>query len=599
MREFSVPSAITVGDRENLTDAIFVHASSDPDRALFRRPSSGQWRDVSAATFAADVTGVAKGLLAAGVAAGERVALLCSTRYEWTLLDYAIWCAGAVTVPIYESSSALQVQWILEDSGAVGIVVETDAHAATVASVRAQCPAVLQVWQIDGVEPAVASLTHAGTGQTDDGVGERRSGLGADDLATMIYTSGTTGRPKGCELTHRNLLFEVRSATAAFPGMINPGETNLCFLPMAHVFARAIAVAAVESGVVLGHSGNIKNLLDDLAAFSPTFLLAVPRVFEKVYNGARQKAHAGGRATTVIFDAADATAVAYSEALDSGRPGLGLRARHAVFDKLVYAKLRAAVGGRCTASVAGGAPLGARLGHFFRGVGLPVYEGYGLTETSAAITANTPAHQRIGTVGRPLEGCAVRIAEDSEVLVRGGMVFSGYWRNPVATAESFVDGWFRTGDLGSLDADGFLTITGRKKDIIVTAGGKNVAPAVLEDKLRSNPLISQCMVVGDQKPFIGALVTIDAEAFPTWLAAHDKPAGSAVADLVDDPDLRTTIDAAVAEANTAVSRAEAIKSYRILPVDFTEEGGEMTPTLKIKRAVVADHFADAIEAIYA
>ncbi len=596
MREFSVPSAITVGDRENLTNAVFAHASSDPDRPMFRRRSSGHWRDVSAATFAAEVTGMAKGLLAAGVGAGERVALLCSTRYEWTLLDYAIWCAGAVTVPIYESSSAAQVQWILEDSEAVGIVVETDAHAGTVDSVRAQCPALVHVWQIDGADPAVASLTTAGTGQTDDAVGERRSGLGADDLATLIYTSGTTGRPKGCELTHRNLLFEARSATRAFPGMIVPGETNLCFLPMAHVFARAIAVAAVESRVVLGHSGDVKNLLDDLAEFSPTFLLAVPRVFEKVYNGARQKAHAGGKGK--IFDAADATAVAFSEALESGRPGLVLRARHLVFDKLVYAKLRAAVGGRCTASVAGGAPLGARLGHFFRGVGLTVFEGYGLTETSAAITANTPAHQRIGTVGRPLEGCGVRIAEDSEILVRGDMVFRGYWHNPDATAESFVDGWFRTGDLGSLDGDGFLTITGRKKDIIVTAGGKNVAPAVLEDKLRSNPLISQCMVVGDKKPFIGALVTLDAEAFPAWLAAHDKPAGSAVADLVDDPDLRSAIDAAVAEANSVVSKAEAIKAYRILPVDFTEGGGEMTPTLKIKRKVVADHFADDIEAIY-
>lgn len=596
MREFSVPSAITVGDTENLTDAVFAHAESYPDGPLFRRRTAGHWRDVSAATFAAEVTGLSKGLIAAGIAPGERVALLCCTRYEWTLFDYAIWCAGAVTVPVYESSSAVQVQWILEDSAAVAIVVENDAQAGTVESVRDSCPDLSHVWQVDGADAAVASLTAGGAGESDDSVGERRAALGADDLATMIYTSGTTGRPKGCELTHHNLLFEARSATAAFPGMINPGETNLCFLPMAHVFARAIAVAAVEARVVLGHSGDIRGLLDDLAEFQPTFLLAVPRVFEKVYNGARQKAHSSGKGK--IFDLADATAVAWSEAQDTGGAGVLLRACHAVFDKLVYAKLRAAVGGRCTASVAGGAPLGARLGHFFRGVGLPVFEGYGLTETSAAITANSPAHQRIGTVGRPLEGCGVRIAEDGEILVRGDMVFGGYWNNPDATAESLVDGWFRTGDLGSLDADGFLTITGRKKDIIVTAGGKNVAPAVLEDKLRSNPLISQCMVVGDKKPFIGALVTIDEEAFPAWLAAHDKPAGSDVADLVDDADLRAAIDAAVAEANTVVSKAEAIKSYRILPVDFTEGGGEMTPTLKIKRNVVADHFADDIEAIY-
>lgn len=596
MREFSVPSAITVGDEENLTDAVFAHASSHPDGPLFRRRVAGLWRQVSARTFANEVTGLTKGLIAAGIAPGERVALLCSTRYEWTLFDYAIWCAGAVTVPVYESSSAAQVQWILEDSGAVAIVVENDAQAGAVESVREKCSALSHVWQIDGADAAVESLTAGGGGQRDDSVGERRSALGADDLATMIYTSGTTGRPKGCELTHRNLLFEARSATAAFPGMINPGETNLCFLPMAHVFARAIAVAAVEARVVLGHSGDIKNLLDDLAEFQPTFLLAVPRVFEKVYNGARQKAHAGGKGK--IFDLADATAVAWSEAQDTGGAGLLLRARHAVFDKLVYGKLRAAVGGRCTASVAGGAPLGARLGHFFRGVGLPVFEGYGLTETSAAITANTPTHQRIGSVGRPLQGCGVRIAEDDEILVRGDMVFSGYWHNPKATAETFVDGWFRTGDLGALDADGYLTITGRKKDIIVTAGGKNVAPAVLEDQLRSNPLISQCMVVGDRKPFIGALVTIDEEAFPAWLAAHDKPTGSVVADLVDDVDLRAAVDAAVAQANSVVSKAEAIKKYRILPVDFTEGGGEMTPTLKIKRTVVADHFAEEIKAIY-
>jgi long-chain acyl-CoA synthetase len=366
---------------------------------------------------------------------------------------------------------------------------------------------------------------------------------------------------------------------------------------MAHVFARVISVAALDGRVVIGHTADVKNLIEDLGEFRPTFLLAVPRVFEKVYNSARQKAHADGKGT--IFDAADATAVAWSEAQETGGAGLVLRLKHAVFDKLVYSKLRAALGGECTSAVAGGAPLGARLGHFFRGIGMPVYEGYGLTETSAAVTANTPAHQRMGTVGTPLTGCGVKIADDGEILLSGDVVFRGYWKNEAATAEALSGGWFHTGDIGSLDSDGFLSITGRKKEIIVTAGGKNVAPAVLEDKLRSHPLISQCMVVGDKQPFIGALITIDPDAFPAWLSRHGKPAGTSVADLLEDAELRAEIDAAVAEANTAVSKAEAIRKYRILPVDFTEQGGEMTPSLKIKRAVVADHFATDIDAIYA
>ena len=597
MREYSVPSTFSVSAEENLTDSVFSHAENFPSSPLFRRRLDGRWTDVTAAEFATQVTGVAKGLIAAGVAPGDRVGLLSATRYEWCLIDYAIWCVGGVTVPVYETSATEQVQWILDDSGAMGIVVEKPEHAATVASIRARCPSVQHVWQIDGPDGAVAALTAAGAGVDNLEIAQRRAGLGADDLATLIYTSGTTGRPKGCELTHRNLLAESRAAADVFADMIRPGQTNLCFLPMAHVFARAISVAGLEARVVIGHTADVKNLLGDLGEFKPTFLLAVPRVFEKIYNSSRQKAHAEGKGK--IFDAADATAVAWSQAQETGGAGLVLRLKHAVFDKLVYAKLRAAVGGRCTAAVAGGAPLGARLGHFFRGVGLPVYEGYGLTETSAAVTANTLGHQRMGTVGTPLTGCGVKIAEDGEILVTGDVVFRGYWRNESATAEALTDGWFHTGDIGSLDSDGFLSITGRKKEIIVTAGGKNVAPAVLEDKLRANPLISQCMVVGDRQPFIGALITIDPDAFPAWLVRHGKPKDTDVADLLEDADLRQEIDAAVAEANTVVSHAEAIKKYRILPVDFTEQGGEMTPSLKMKRTVVADHFAADIAAIYA
>jgi len=597
VREYSVPSTITVSAEENLTDSVFSHAEHFASAVLFRRRVDGRWTDVTAAEFAEQVTAVAKGFIAAGVQPGDRVGLLSATRYEWCLLDYAIWTAGAVTVPVYETSAADQVGWIIGDSGAVGMVVENADHAATVDSVRSACADLAHVWQIDApAAPAVAALTADGAEVSDATVLQRRHGVGADEVATLIYTSGTTGRPKGCELTHRNLLTESRSAAATFSDLISPGQTNLCFLPMAHVFARAISVAALDARVTIGHTADVKNLLGDLGEFHPTFLLAVPRVFEKVYNSARQKAHAEGKGK--IFDAADATAVAWSRAKDSGGPGLALRARHALFDRLVYTKLRAALGGQCTAAVAGGAPLGARLGHFFRGIGLPVYEGYGLTETSAAVTANTPRNQRMGTVGTPLTGCGVRIADDGEILLSGDVVFRGYWHNEAATAEALRDGWFHTGDLGSLDSDGFLSITGRKKEIIVTAGGKNVAPAVLEDKLRAHPLISQCMVVGDNKPFIGALVTIDSDAFPVWSSRHGKDSAAEVGDLVDDADLRAEIDRAVAEANTAVSHAEAIKKYRILPVDFTEQGGEMTPSLKIKRTVVADHFARDIAAIY-
>ncbi len=596
MRELSVPSTTTVTERENLTDVVFSHAEHFPAEPLFRRRVGGRWTEVSAREFAGEVLATAKGLVASGVRTGDRVALLSSTRYEWTLLDHAIWCAGGISVPVYESSSADQVRWILQDSGATAVVVEKASHAATVEQVREECPELTHVWRIEGDEPAVAALAATGAEVADDDVHARRREVGADDVATLIYTSGTTGRPKGCELTHRNLITESRTAASIFGDVMAPGQTNLCFLPLAHVLARAISIASLDARVVVGHSPDVKNLLADLADFQPTFLLAVPRVFEKVYNGARQKAHADGKGK--IFDAADAAAVAWSRAQDTGGPGIVLRAQHALFDKLVYGKLRAAVGGRCTAAVAGGAPLGERLGHFFRGIGLPVYEGYGLTETTAAITVNTPAHQRVGSVGRPMPGAAVRIAEDGEIVLHGDVVFRGYWRNEEATAESLVDGWFHTGDLGALDADGYLSVTGRKKELIVTAGGKNVAPAVLEDQLRSHPLVSQCMVVGDQRPFIGALVTIDEEAFPAWLERHGHDAGTAVGTMLDDAELRAEIDAAVAEANTAVSRAEGIKAYRILPVDFTEDGGEMTPSLKIKRAVVAEHFADDIDAIY-
>ncbi|MFN2478416.1 MAG: long-chain fatty acid--CoA ligase [Pseudonocardiaceae bacterium] len=603
MREFTVPATTTVDDEESLTDAVWANAERFADSASFRRRIDGGWIDVTAREFAGQVTAVAKGLIAAGIQRGDRIALMSKTRYEWTLLDYAIWAAGGSTVPIYETSSAEQVEWILSDSGAKAAVVESPAHREMVQGSidRLGEPALL--WQIDPMTSndqagaAIDQLTALGAEVSDTAMRERAATVGAEDLATLIYTSGTTGRPKGCEITHRNLLAVTRSAVGEFPGLMQPANSVLLFLPLAHVLARIIQCCCVYGRITLGHTPDVKNLVAELADFRPTFVLAVPRVFEKVYNSARQKAHAEGRGR--IFDIAAATAVEWSRTQEGGGAGLALRAKHALFDQLVYSKLRAVLGGQCLAAVSGGAPLGERLGHFFRGVGVPVLEGYGLTETSAPATVNTEKHVKIGTVGRPLPGVTIKIDDDGEVLIKGPGVLRRYWHNDQETQKALVDGWFHTGDLGELDEDGFLRITGRKKEIIVTATGKNVSPAVLEDRIRAHRLISQCMVLGDKQRFIAALITLDAETLPAWRAEHSKPAGSSTTDLIDDPDLRAEVQRAVDDANKTVSTAEAIRKFRILPGDFTEAGGQLTPSLKVKRAVVAKEFAAEIEALYA
>jgi long-chain acyl-CoA synthetase len=597
VREFSVPATAAVAPEENLTDMVWANAERFGNAVSFRRQIDGTWVDITARDFAAQVMAVAKGLISAGIELGDRIGLVSKTRYEWSLLDFAIWAAGGVVVPIYETSAADQIQWILSDSGAKAVFAETLSHRAMVDEVVGTLPELRHVWQIDGSAAAVDELTALGAEITDEQVHERRRQVQADQTATLVYTSGTTGRPKGCTLTHRNLLSEVRSALSRFPEILTAGNSLLLFLPLAHILARALALACVYSRATVGHTGDVKNLVGDLGQFRPTFVVAVPRVFEKVYNGAKQKAHAGGKGK--IFDAAEATAVEYSSALDNGGPGLVLRLKHAVFDKLVFAKLRGALGGRAVAAVSGGAPLGDRLSHFFRGAGIPVYEGYGLTETSAAACVTFRGQERVGTVGLPVPGTSVRIAEDGEILIKGDIVFTGYWNNEAATKEALEDGWFHTGDIGELDAEGFLKITGRKNEIIVTAGGKNVSPAQLEDRIRAHPLVSQCMVVGDKQPFIGALITIDPEFFPSWKESHGKPASAEVADLIEDPQLLAEIQAVVDDANKSVSKAEAIRKFRVLPIDFTEAGGEMTPSLKLKRTVVATTYASDIDAIYA
>ncbi|MCY7366053.1 MAG: AMP-dependent synthetase/ligase [Frankiaceae bacterium] len=595
MQEFATPPAVELDPSTSLTDAVRDRAASSPDEVVFTRRVDGRWAPVTAKEFATEVASIAAGLAAQGVQAGDRVGLMSKTRYEWTLCDYAIWTAGAVTVPIYETSSAEQVQWNLGDSGAVACIVESPAHQAVLEEVRDQLPDLKGDWHIDA--GGLEELAAAGREVPASELEARRQTVTPDSLATIIYTSGTTGRPKGCELTHGNLLNTGRSASLVLPELFNTSGSTLLFLPLAHVFARLIQVACVESGVRMGHTADIKALLADFATFQPTFILSVPRVFEKVYNTAKQKAHSDGKGA--IFDRAESTAIAWSEAKDKGGAGFALNLQHKLFDKLVYSKLRAAMGGKVAWAVSGGAPLGARLGHFYRGIGITILEGWGLTESTAAGTINTPAQLKIGSVGRPSPGVTIRVAEDGELLMSGDNVYQGYWHNPTATGESIVAGWFHTGDIGELDAEGFVTITGRKKELIVTAGGKNVAPAVLEDRLRAHPLVSQCMVVGDAKPFIACLVTLDADALPGWLKSEHRDETLTAAQLAKDPEVMAEIQSAVDEANKAVSKAEAIRKFQILSEDWTEEGGQMTPSLKLKRSVVMKQFGAEVEGLYA
>jgi long-chain acyl-CoA synthetase len=587
----------------HLPGVLAATVARDPARALFGRREGGTWHDVRAQDFADQVQSLARGFVGSGIGAGARVGIMSKTRYEWTLTDFALWTAGAVPVPIYETSSPDQVAWILADAGAVGVVVESAAHARRLEQVRDRLPDLAHVWQIeDGDLPGLDDVRAAApaTGPDDDlGVelAARTAALTPDSLATLIYTSGTTGRPKGCMLTHGNFLAECSGALVMLPDLFDRDDAStLLFLPLAHVFGRMIQVAVVMKGCKLSHSDPAR-LVKDLAVVQPTFVLSVPQVFEKVYETARRKAAADGKGR--IFEAAAATAVAWSTAQDDGGPSVVVRAKHALFDRLVYGKLRAALGGRADVAVSGGAPLGARLAHFYRGIGVTVLEGYGLTETTAAAAVNTRARMRVGTVGRALPTFEISTAPDGEVLLRGGHVFTGYWRDPAASAEALdADGWFHTGDLGSLDSDGFLTITGRLKEIIVTAGGKNVAPAALEDVVRSHRLVDQVMVVGDQQAYVGALVTLDQESLDQWLSDAGRPS-QPVAELTHDPAVRAAVQEAVDAANATVSGPEQIRRFEVLPVAWTEDSGHLTPTLKLKRAKVLADFAGEVDALYA
>ena len=595
MTEFFQPALEPAATAGNLTNLIAERAWFEPERIMLSRPLGEGWQPVTARELEAEVRATAKGLIAAGVQIGDRVAIMARTRYEWTILDFAIWFAGGVTVPIYETSSAEQVDWIVNDSHCVAIIVETPQLRDLVTPILPNFTK--NVWTM--TENVLAQLAYLGRDISDAEIDKRRNALTPDTLATLIYTSGTTGRPKGVQLTHGNFLSECSNVVMGAADLfMKPGGSTLLFLPVAHVFGRMVQIGSIRAGLHLAHCSDVLGrLTTDLASFKPTFVLAVPRIFEKVYNGAEAKAAAGGKGA--IFAKAANTAIEYSQALDKGSVPLPLKIKHALFDKLVYSKIRHGLGGRVEAAISGGAPLGERLGHFYRGAGIRVLEGYGLTETTAGATLNLTTAHKVGSVGKPIPGTTIKIADDGEVLIKGPIVMRGYWQNDAANAEVFTeDGFFRSGDLGRLDEEGFLYIVGRKKELIVTSGGKNVAPAVLEDRLRANPLISQCIVVGDNKPYIAALVTIDQDAIKGWITANKKD-GATIAALTHDPDLIAVIQTAVDEANKAVSRAESIRKFTILPVDFTIAGGQLTAKLSVKRHVVAQQFAKEIEALFA
>jgi long-chain acyl-CoA synthetase len=594
--QFDVPPVVAADPEANVTDLLVDRVAASPDQPLFAVPDGTGWRDISTAEFHRQVVALAKGFAAVGIQPGDKVGFLARTTYDWTLVDFALFFAGAVMVPVYETSSAAQIEWILSDSGATACIVESAEHSARLAEVRSDLPLVRDVWTMHGGD--LDRLVSQGAAIDDAEIERRRNLAVGSDIATLIYTSGSTGRPKGCVLTHSNFVELARNSGKALQEVVAPGASTLLFITTAHVFARFISILNVHAGVKTGHQPDTKQLLPSLGSFQPTYLLAVPRVFEKVYNSAEQKAEAGGRGK--IFRTAARAAVEHSRLLQEGkRIPLGLKIQFALFDRLVYSKLREAMGGRVVYAVSGSAPLGPRLGHFFHSLGVVILEGYGLTETTAPATVNLANRSKIGTVGPALPGVGLRVADDGEIQVRGINVFKEYWRNPEATAAAFDGDWFRTGDIGSFDEEGFLTITGRKKEIIVTAGGKNVAPAVLEDPIRANPIVGQVVVVGDQRPFISALVTLDSEMLPTWLANNGLSADMSLTDAARNDAVRAEVQRAVDAANAQVSRAESIRKFTILPIEWTEASGHLTPKMSIKRNVIVSDFADEIEEIYA
>lgn len=596
MRSYELPSLVETAANENITDLLLNRVRKTPNIPLFAiEKTPGVWTDVSAKDFHEQVKELAKGFIASGIRPGDAVGIMSRTRYEWALVDFALWFAGAVSVPIYETSAPAQIEWVLSDSDAVALIIESSEHQKRFESIKAMVPSVKKVWKLE--DDSLVKLVSEGKSVTDDQLEKARASLTLDSLATIIYTSGTTGKPKGCELLHRGFVDLSKNAMLELPEVVKEGTATVLFLPLAHVYARFISILCVHAGIKVGHQPDTTNVAAAMQSFHPDFLLAVPRVFEKVYNSAEQKAEAGGKGK--IFRKAVQVAIDYSRGLDKkGGPSLLLKVEHKLFDILVYKKLRAAMGGKVKYAVSGGAPLGERLGHFFRSIGLTVLEGYGLTETSAPAMIGRATDAKIGKVGRVLPGCAVKIADDGEILLKGSNVLRGYWKNPEATKATMEGEWFKTGDIGELDDEGFITITGRKKELIVTAGGKNVAPTALEDPLRASPIIGQAVVIGDQRPFVAALLSLDPEMMPVWLANNGQPSDLTLSQAAKNPRVIQELQKAVDEVNATVSNAEAIKKFEVIESELSEKSGHLTPSLKIKREAVTRDFAPIIEQIY-
>ena len=596
MRSYELPSLVETAANESITDLLLNRVRKTPNIPLFAiEKTPGVWTDVSAKDFHEQVKDLAKGFIAAGIRPGDAVGIMSRTRYEWALVDFALWFAGAVSVPIYETSAPAQIEWVLSDSDAVALIIENSEHQKRFESIKAMVPSVKKVWKLE--DDSLVKLVSDGKDISDDHLEKARASLNLDSLATIIYTSGTTGKPKGCELLHRGFVDLSKNAMLELPEVVKEGTATVLFLPLAHVYARFISILCVHAGIKVGHQPDTTNVAAAMQSFHPDFLLAVPRVFEKVYNSAEQKAEAGGKGK--IFRKAVQVAIDYSRGLDKkGGPSLLLKVEHKLFDILVYKKLRAAMGGKVKYAVSGGAPLGERLGHFFRSIGLIVLEGYGLTETSAPAMIGRATDAKIGKVGRVLPGCAVKIADDGEILLKGSNVLRGYWKNPEATKATMEGDWFKTGDIGELDDEGFITITGRKKELIVTAGGKNVAPTALEDPLRASPIIGQAVVIGDQRPFVAALLSLDPEMMPVWLANNGQPSDLTLSQAAKNPRVLQELQKAVDEVNSTVSNAEAIKKFEVIDSELSEKSGHLTPSLKIKREAVTRDFAPIIEQIY-
>ena len=595
MKIFDVPAHVLSNENDNITDLLAARVRSTPELAIFGvEDGNGNWVDVSAKKFETEVIALAKGLVASGIKPGDAVAIMAHTSYAWTLIDFAIWYAGGIGVAIYETSAPAQIEWILSNSESVALWVESADQEARFDEIKHNTPTVKQVWRIDRDD--TGALSRAGAGVADSEIETRRHLAKLSDLATLIYTSGTTGLPKGCELTHQGFVELSRNAAIELPQVLHEGASTLLFLPLAHVFARFISVIAIHAGVKVGHQPDARNVAPAMQSFHPNWLLAVPRVFEKVYNSAEQKAESGGKGK--IFRKAADVAVKWSKKSESGKVGLSLSIQHKIFDILVYSKLREAMGGRVEYAVSGGGPLGDRLGHFFRAVGLTVLEGYGMTETTAPATIGRVGRIKIGKVGQPLPGTGVAIADDGEILMRGFNILRGYWKNEKATSETIIDGWLHSGDIGELDDDGYLKITGRKKELLITAGGKNVAPAPLEDPLRANPLIAQAVVIGDNQPFIAALISLDSEMLPIWLANNGGNTAMTVAEAAASPIVLNEVQRAIDQVNKTVSKAESIRKFVVISSELTEASGHVTPSLKIKRAQVMKDFAPIIDDIY-